>query len=130
MVSFADQNVAWNGPLCNDGGTEFVLVIWGLLPTKAYTMKGAARNDPSGPKIVGQIRYSRGTLFFALALTGQSLAPFLIATAVRRLTLTTARLSAAAMMGSLLARRHGVAPNQLFTWRRLVAKVASKGCPP
>jgi transposase len=26
------------------------------------------------------------------------------------------------MTVSLVARRHGVAPNQLFTWRRLVAQ--------
>ena len=28
------------------------------------------------------------------------------------------------MTVSLMARRHGVAPNQLFTWRRLVAQGA------
>ena len=39
------------------------------------------------------------------------------------------------MTVSLVARRHGVAPNQLFTWRRLVAQggltapaVAKRSC--
>src|SRR5262245_11058150 len=31
------------------------------------------------------------------------------------------------MTVSLVARRHGVAPNQLFTWRRLVAQASSAG---
>ena len=33
------------------------------------------------------------------------------------------------MTVSLVARRHGVAPNQLFTWRRLVRKRAGVGLP-
>src|SRR5262249_55204393 len=31
------------------------------------------------------------------------------------------------MTVSLVARRHGVAPNQLFTWRRLVAHLTAAG---
>jgi transposase-like protein len=31
------------------------------------------------------------------------------------------------MTVSLVARRHGVAPNQLFTWRRLVARQPDRG---
>jgi transposase len=44
-----------------------------------------------------------------------------------RLRIITSRASSARVTGatvSLVARRHGVAPNQLFTWRRLVAQGA------